>query len=154
MTCRLLTVSLTTLAIVVACSPAKSTANDKNTFSEYEIVNKQQITWEEIFFKNDNYVVFFYNETCAYCHEMLNEIIDFASENVIPTYFLDTNQNDVVFRKDVKPILYVTSIDDFFIVGTPTILEIKDGVVVANIPGLDECLTYMNGKRMNTNIIL
>ena len=154
MTCRLPIVSLTTLAIVVACSPAKSPTNDKNTFSEYEIVNKQQLTWESIFSLDGNYLVFFYSETCSYCHEMMENIISFAESGIIPTFFLDTNQNDVSFNKIGEPPTGYVPIEEFFIIGTPSLIEIEEGIITAHLVGLDDCLTYLNDKRIESNIIL
>lgn len=154
MTCRLPIVSLTTLAIVVACSPAKSPTNDKNTFSEHEIVNQQQITWENIFSCEGNYLVFFYSETCSYCHEMMENIIDFAKAGYLPTYFLDTTQNNVAFNKIGELPMGNVAVEEFFIIGTPTLIEIDDGGITAHIVGLDDCLTYLNDKRIESNIIL
>lgn len=154
MTCRLPNVSLTILAIVVACSPAKSPTNDKNTFSEYEIVNKQQLRWEDIFSHEGRYIVFFYSEACLYCHEMLENIIDFAQSEIITTFFLDTVNNDATFSKAGEPPLGLISIDDFYITGTPSIIEISEGMILAHLVGLDQCLSYLNDKRLETNIIL
>ena len=155
MNCRLLSASLAILAIVASCSPAKSATNFKNNFSEYEIVSKQQIKWEEIFLQEENnYIVFFYSETCSYCHHMLNEIVSFANNEILPTYFLNTSENEVTFSNNQEPVIRVDSIEELSIKGTPTIIEIDEGLVTANIAGLDECLTYINDKRMETNIIL
>ena len=154
MTCRLPIVSLTTLAIVVACSPANSPTNDKNTFSEYEVVLEKQILWEDIFSYEKNYIVFFYNETCSYCHEMMDNIIDFAEQSIISTYFLDTNQNNVKFNKIGDPPKGYVSLDEFFIIGTPSLIEIDERIIVDHLVGLDDCLTYLSDKRIESNIIL
>lgn len=150
---RFLIVSLTALAILGACSPAKSSTNEKNRFDEYEIVNNQQIRWDEIFLKENRYIVFFYSETCLYCHEMMNQIISFANDGILPTYFLDTEQNIVTFKEEEPPLGYVP-IAEFFIVGTPSIVEIDDKLMTAHVYGLDDCLTYLNDRRMEANIIL
>ena len=150
MTDRLLIVSLATIAIVASCSPAKDVTINKNTFSEQEIVNHHQISWLDLFNQEEShYIVFIYSEKCGYCHEMINEIVDFATDNILPTYFVDTLQNNVplTINNDVG----MTTIEEVSIVGTPTIIEIKDHTVISNIPGIDDCLSFLNEKRLNNS---
>ena len=148
MTYRLLSVSLATLTIVSACSPAVDETKLKNRFSEYEIVNNHQIEWSEVLTKKiDNYIVFVYSETCAHCHEMMQEIIDFATDDILPTFFVDTASTEVVFTKENEPIIGIDDLTQLAVLGTPSIIEVLDGYVVANIPGLDDCLMYLNENR-------
>ena len=149
---RLLMISLASLAILTSCSSGCcSSTEEKKSFTEYEIVSKQSITWEDVFKQQDRYAVFFYNEYCSYCHEMQSEIVDFAFINIIPTYFIDTTYSNVVIKKDKDPITGVSSLNDLYIKGTPTIIEINEGTVVSNVSGLDDCLTYLNTQRKNAN---
>ena len=45
-------------------------------------------------------------------------------------------------------------INDLSIKGTPSIIEVNEQMVVANVPGIDQCLTYLNEKRIETKYIL
>ena len=153
MTYRLLSVALTSLAIVVSCSPAEETMNTKNSFSEYEIVNNKQIPWSDVLSqKEKNYIVFIYTEKCGYCHDMMSEIIAFAEDDIMPTYFVDALLYDIPISADYEAGM--TKYADISIAGTPTILEIYDATLIANIPGIDWCLSFLNEKRKETNIIL
>lgn len=153
MTYRLLSVALTSLAIVASCSPAKESTNNKNSFSEYEIVNKKQISWTNVLNqKEDNYIVFIYTEKCGYCHDMITEITSFAEEAIMPTYFVNALDYEIIISSD--PDVGMSEASEIMIAGTPTILEIYEGIVIANIPGIDWCLSFLNEKRKETNIIL
>lgn len=150
MTSRFLIASLATLAIVVSCSPANDTTISKGTYEDYEIVQTHQISWNDVLNQeDDNYIVFIYSETCGYCHDMLNEIVSFANEEILITYFLNSSLNPVTIGDD-NPI-GITEIENLTIRGTPTIIEIDEKMVIANIPGIDQCLTYLNDKRLERN---
>ena len=108
MTSRLLFVSLTSLAIVASCSPVSDAAISKSIKAKQEILNTYQIPWIELLNQRENnYLVFVYSETCGYCHDMLDEIIDFALSDILPTYFINTQNNEVPISSE-----YVTNISD------------------------------------------
>ena len=79
---------------------------------------------------------------------MIKEIVGFAEQDIVMTYFMDTSINHVILRKDLEPQIGANSIDDFYIIGTPSIIEIDEGMVVAHLAGLDDCLSYLNEKRI------
>ena len=146
---RILPVFLT--AMFASCSPAASEQMSKNAFSEYEIVQNNQIIWSEIFKQNeDRYLVFFYSETCGHCHQIMGDVIAFSQEEITKMYYLNTKDQDI--KIPINPLTESTigmdTVDELFIAGTPTIMEIKNHVVNNNIPGKDECLTYLNMLRL------
>ena len=148
MTLRLLFVSLTSLAIVVSCSPTRDITNNKSAIEQQEIVAKQQISWLEVLNQEDNhYIIFVYSETCGYCHDMMDEIIDFAKSEILTTYFINTQKNEVPIFAEIKD--NIASIDELGILGTPTILEVENKVVIRNIAGIDKCLLFLIDKRMS-----
>ena len=148
MTSRLLFVSLTSLAIVVSCSPSRETTNNKNVIEQEEIIKNQSISWfDALNQKENNYIVFVYSETCGYCHDMMDEIIDFAKSEILPTYFINAQKNEVPVFAEIKG--NIASIDELGILGTPTILEVENKVVIRNIAGIDKCLLFLIDKRMS-----
>ena len=148
MTLRLLFVSLTSLAIVVSCSPTRDITNNKSAIEQQEIVAKQQISWLEVLNQEDNhYIIFVYSETCGYCHDMMDEIIDFAKSEILPTYFINTQNNEVPIYQEINE--NIASIDELGILGTPSILEIENKVAIRNIAGIDKCLSFLIDKRMS-----
>ena len=147
MTSRLLFVSLTSLAIVVSCSPIRETTNNKNIVEQEEIIKNKEIPWLEALNQKENhYIIFVYSETCGHCHDMMDEIIDFAKSDILVTYFINTRKNEVTVSREI--IENTTDITELSILGTPTILEIESKTVIKNIAGIDKCLTFLIDKRM------
>ena len=148
MTSRLLFVSLTSLAIVVSCSPIRETTNNKNVIEQEEIIKNQSISWfDALNQKENNYIIFVYSETCGYRHDMMDEIIDFAKSEILVTYFINSQIYKVTISNEIKE--NIADINQLSILGTPTILEIENKIVVNNIAGIDKCLNFLIDKRMS-----
>ena len=146
---RILPVFLT--AMFASCSPAASEQMSKNAFSAYEIVQNNQIIWSEIFNQNqDHYLVFFYSETCSHCHQIMGDVIAFSEAEIVDTYYLNTQNQDskIPLRNETELTIGMTTVDELFIAGTPTIIEIKKHIITNNIPGKDQCLTFLNSLRL------
>ena len=81
----------------------------------------------------------------------MGDVLAFSEENIIKTYFSDINATDakIPINRDISGTLGIDSINDFYIAGTPTIIEVYEGTVTANIPGKDACLTFLNEQRLN-----
>ena len=148
MTSRLLFVSLTSLAIVVSCSPSRETTNNKNVIEQEEIIKNKSISWlDALNQKENNYIIFVYSETCGYCHDMMDEILDFAKSEILVTYFINSQIYKVPISNEIKE--NIADINQLSILGTPTILEIDNKIVVNNIAGIDKCLNFLIDKRMS-----
>ena len=142
------------LAVVfTSCSPSKSESSSKNAVQEYEIISRQEIYLSECLSQEEeHYLVFFHSETCGHCQEIIEDVISFAESDTVKTYFLDVGKNENKIARcsmDEIPI-GIDQVDDLKIVGTPTIMEIEEGIVMANIPGKDACLSFLNELRAST----
>lgn len=120
--------------------------SELKAFSDFEIVTSHTILWKDLLNQEyEQYVVFIYSETCSHCHEIQDEIIAFAQDNIHKIYFIDTrNDQDVSIIKDIEPTYYATDIKDIGILGTPSLLEISEATLTANIAGKENILTYLN----------
>ena len=146
---RILPLLLT--AMFASCTPAKSEQMSKNAFNEYEILDSQKVSWPEVLRQKElNYLVFFYSETCPHCHEIIGDVLAFSNENIVPTYFLDIKKQEtkVPIKNEITETIGATSIDDLFIMGTPSIVEVENATVIANVAGKDSCLTLLNEQRL------
>ncbi len=138
-------------ALFSSCSPVESEQMNKNTFREYNVPLDQKIVWSDCLKqKEDHYLVFFYSETCAHCHEIMGDVLSFYEANVLPTFFLDIKASDTIvpISNNIDLTIGVDNIDDLFIAGTPTIIEVENWIVKANVPGSDNCLTFLNEQRL------
>lgn len=141
-----------TMALFTSCSPAQSEYSNKNTSSEYEINANLLISWDDCLSQKENhYLVFFYSKSCQHCHQIMGDVLSFSESNIVKTYFLDTKDpnNNVQLSNDIDKTIGVSKTDELFIVGTPTLLEIEDGYVKANVPGKEDCLSLLNELRLN-----
>ena len=138
-------------ALFASCSPAKSGQMSKNAFSEYNITLDQKIIWSDCLSqKEDHYLIFFYSETCTHCHEIMGDVLSFAEENIIKMYFLDIKTSDtkIPTSNNIDLTIGVNTVDDLFIAGTPSIIEVENWIVKDNIAGTDNCLTFLNEQRL------
>ena len=142
-------VSLLSIPLIASCTPTEESAPQYKTFKEFQVVVDNSIKWPEILNQEEkSYIIFFYSETCAYCHEMQSEVVDFAITCPLKTYFLDTNENQVTIDSDKK--IGATNYEEVSITGTPTILEVENATITANIAGIDDCLTYFSKKSLTS----
>ena len=143
-------VSLLSVGLITSCTPTEESVPQYKAFKEFQVVVDNSIKWPDILNQEENkYIIFFYSETCAYCHEMQEEVIDFAITCPLKTYFLDALENDVPIDSDKK--IGVSNYEEASINGTPSILEIENTTITANISGIDDCLTYLNEQRLKQN---
>ena len=143
-------VSLLSISLITSCTPSEESVPQYKTFKQFQVVVDNSIEWQNILNQEENnYIIFFYSETCAYCHEMQEEVIDFAITCPLKTYFLDAVENDVPIDSDKK--IGVSNYEEASINGTPSILEVENATIVANISGIDDCLTYLNEQRLKQN---
>ena len=150
MTFRLHICSLLCVVAFTSCSPAQSEKLSKNASEEYEIVTKQRINLADIFQQEETeYLVFCHADTCSHCKEIIGDVIAFAQENIVKTYFLNVSiPTNKINKCSVNELTVgVSNYEDLYIAGTPTIIKVEDHLTTANIPGKDGCLTFLNEQR-------
>ena len=141
------------VVMLTSCSPASSELKSKNALNEYDIKTYEHIDWNDVFSQKDhNYLIFFYSDTCEHCHEIMGDVCSFIDDGILKTYVMDIKNTitKVPVRKDGKEeeTIGMTNIDDLFIRGTPSIIEIKKESVADHKAGKEKCLTLLTNKRL------
>ena len=139
-------------AAFTSCSPVKSESTNKSAFDEYGIIKEQEIFWDDCLSqKEERYLVFFHSDTCGHCDEIMGDVLAFSHENITKMYFVDVNKNLDKIKTCSKEDLTigVKDINDLAIIGTPSIIEVFEGMTIANVPGKESCLTFLNEQRLN-----
>ena len=134
------------LLTICSCRVSNSSKNNgQKAFSDFEVVCNNQITWNDLLSQEENhYFVFIYSETCAHCHDIQDEIVGYANEDITKTYFIDSkNSGHVPVVKDIESTIGATEISDVGILGTPTLFEILHYAVYANVAGKDNILSFL-----------
>ena len=138
-------------ALFASCTPVENEQMSKNAFSEYNITFDQKIIWSDCLSqKEDHYLIFFYSETCTHCHEIMGDVLSFAEDEILKMYFLDIKSSDtkIPISRNIDLTIGVDTVSDLFIAGTPSIVEVENHIVKANIAGTDNCLTFLNEQRL------
>ena len=141
--------SLVISSLLFSCTPNESSNNSNKI--DNEIPESLKIEWSDSLKQEGNYLVFFYSDTCAHCQEIMGDVIAFANDNIKQLYFANTISNDtkITIKSNEEPVVGIDDISEFYIVGTPTLIEVAEGTVIANIPGKDACLTFLNNERLS-----
>ena len=112
---------------------------------DYEDVTRH-IDWYDSFDQEENeYLVYYYSDTCSHCSRIKNDIIEYYFSNIETLYFVNTNQNSV-FGK-TKDLTGLSDIESFYIFGTPFLIRFKDWKISDYYPGSNSVLTYINSKK-------
>ena len=148
---------LLVVAMFTSCSPAKSEQMSKIAFSENKEYLTNGILWSNCLKQIDqHYLVFFYSPTCNHCEEIIEDVQEFARSEIVKLYYLNIKEQDekIPVSNEIKSTIGVSDISDLFIAGTPTIIEVFEGVVKDNVAGKEACLTLLNEQRLlqKTNI--
>ena len=98
---------------------------------EPETKEIEKISWPYIFDKEDmEYLVYFYSEECGYCRSIKDEVLEYYASTTYKMYFLDLLDNeDVVIKHGGGTPVGLNSIEDLFILGTPSLMKIEDKTV-------------------------
>lgn len=133
------------LAIPISCSSAGNSIAQV-TSNIYDIIGEQSISLSDCLSQQeDHYVVYFYSDTCSTCLRIKERVVSFAHDNIVKTYFLDTQKPENEFQKCTinELVVGVDNINDLYVAGTPTIIEVKDGTTTSNVAGEDKCLELL-----------
>ena len=147
---KLHTLPLLWVVVFTSCSTGKSESSSKNVIQEYGIVSKQDVNLADCLSQiEEKYLIFFYSETCGHCKEIIEDVTLFAESNIIKTYFLNIskNENKIERCSHDEIEIGIDSVEKLKIVGTPTIVEVENGVTTANVVGKDSILSFLNEQK-------
>jgi len=113
---------------------------------EYNEIEHLKINWIDSLNQNtNNYLIYFYQNHCAHCYDIKNEVITYALEGKIKIYFCN-DINIVFYEGDLNETIGKSNIDEVFINGTPSIIEVKQKVVKDNVCGSNKVLKKIRGQ--------
>ncbi|MGM9874098.1 MAG: hypothetical protein ACI31G_04195 [Bacilli bacterium] len=121
--------------------------NAKN--HSYEEVKDYFITFDEIFLKEEySYYVYFFSYQCVHCNNIKNEVIEYAlNENNERIYFIHF-ESDFPRCDDIHfSLVGINKIEDVCLVGTPSLLEIKDKQISEYRLGEEEVISLLLNKQ-------
>ena len=146
---------LLVVAMIASCTPKESQSSNKNASKEYGIVTDQEILLADCLSqKEENYIIFFHSDKCEHCKQIIEDVTEFASLNILKTYFVNVakSENKIKICQPIDLTIGVTDVNELAIVGTPSIVEVENGMTIANAPGKESCLTFLNEQRAKYKI--
>ena len=138
-------ISLLTLTLLSACSN-QLTSNDftKTVTYDYEDFVERTISFDNLFgFELDDYYVYIYSKTCSHCENIKQEVLSFVND--YECMYLLPYSKEIPISEDVETTIGATSIEAVSILGTPTLLEIKDHALIINVAGENKIITTLQG---------
>lgn len=109
----------------------------------YHEIRVSQISWENIFFKeDDDYFVYFYAEKCGYCNEIKESVLNFYFKNLCVFYFANCDFEYKI--GPAKELRGINNLDDFYIFGTPFLVKFEYRVVTDYYVGSQQILEYIS----------
>lgn len=102
----------------------------------YSDVKDREILYSNIFgMEQSNYYVYFYSRTCSHCNDLKPFIIPKIIERN-DIYLVEASEQDVILE-DISVTIGVSSIENFGILGYPSLVKIEEKVVAKNIAGIN-----------------
>ena len=142
------------LLMIIGCSePVENVETDViNAEYEYSITENKQIVWNEVLSKSKSrYIVYFYSEYCGYCKQVKQEILSYYLKYVDEMYFVDTVKEKATYKSNDGMLIGTKNITDFYIFGTPFLVEVTDYTVTNWYAGVDSIRLYIDTRTNNKN---
>ena len=139
----LLTMLLTPL--LLGCSSVKSEANkkDEQKTLDYTDFAELHLDWKSLFLPaKSQYFVYIYSNSCLHCARIKKEVLSTIDDHRELFYLMEYT-SDIPTAFNVSQTIGKEKIEDVFIMGTPTLIEITNHFVGLNIAGEKEITDYL-----------
>ena len=114
---------------------------------DYSVAEKDHIKWNDVFLqKEERYLVYFYSKTCGYCRLLKEDILTYYLKNNETLYFVDAIEENATFKSPASGMIGVCSIDNFYIAGTPMLVEFTKWTVTNLYSGVDNIKMYISSE--------
>ena len=139
----------TLIPLLLSCLVLSGCSTSENVQKEFDYSDFEnlKISWNLTFFAaKSQYFLYIYSLECLHCNNIKNEVLSFANDDVFPIYFCEWN-SDIPAGDDAQKTIGSTSIDEVFILGVPTLLQIDNGVLTSNCAGTNSVLALLYSKK-------
>lgn len=130
-----------TSSISFSCKNISST-HFKTSYDYVNLINKH-IPYLQIFnIQMDEYYVYIYQKNCLHCMLIKQNILSYGLAH--DDLYLIEASSDIPIGNNIEQTIGVDCIEKLFIIGTPTLIKIKEGKVVINTYQEDIILSLLN----------
>ncbi len=131
-----------TLLCLAGCSSNTSTQISVKRYHDYDEIIDRTILWMELLNQEEDfYYSYVYSPRCGHCNDIKQDVIEFAL-NHESFYFIEFT-SDILITDNPSTTIGETDIEKVAIVGTPTLFEIYNKQIKANIAGSKNILATL-----------
>lgn len=136
---------LTIVLFLCSCDVSKKTVECFQIAEESALdYPKDLIKWADLFkIDKEEYFVYVFSYDCFHCKEIKDKVMTFSSNCEIEVLFLEYS-NVIPIRSNVSKTIGVSDLNEVYIKGTPTLILIKNGVIMLNVGGKAEVLSIIS----------
>lgn len=135
---------LTTL-LLLGCSGSNSKPviiPERNNL-DYSDFKDIELEWKNAFLPaKSQYFIYIYSFSCSHCNNIKNDVLKTIDEHR-EMFYLTSYTSDIKTKNNVSETIGKERVEDVYILGTPTLLEISNHYVALNIAGEKEILEYL-----------
>ena len=130
-------------ALLILASCKKQTISSEEKIYDYADVLDNFIKWEEILsIDKEHYYAYVFSFSCGHCKEIKQDILTKVIEDGWNIYFIEY-ESDIPIVDSSVPYVGVSKYQDLGIIGTPTLFEISNKIVVDRFTGSKEIITTL-----------
>ena len=137
--------TLLLLPLLIGCSSTKIEANKKDEqksldYTDFEELN---LEWKNLFLPaKSQYFVYIYSLSCLHCAHIKKEVLTMVEEHQ-ELFYLTEYSDEIPTSFNVAETIGKEKIEEIYIMGTPTLMQITNHYVSLNIAGEKEIMDYL-----------
>ena len=136
------TILITLPFLLICCSTPYKSENGEPIKYDYDDI-PSKIEWNDIFSQEEKeYKVYFFSRTCAHCSNIKDIFLKYYFSYVENVYISETDENTVF--GPLSDLTGIDKIEDFYIFGTPFLVNIKNWTVTYYYSGEKAIREYIS----------
>ena len=132
---------LTFLLLLTSCQNNQTTSNLKHEYSE---IVEMKISCLDVFSIQENeYYIYYYQESCYHCHVIKSKIISFALNSEVSFYFVEVIEDYGFLSRTKEDTIGTNDPLKAFALMTPQLSLVKNGYITETYIGDEEILNII-----------
>ena len=137
--------TLLLLPLLIGCSTTKVEATSQVEQKELDYTDFEdfKLEWKNLFLPaKSQYFVYIYSNSCLHCARIKKEVLSTIEEHK-ELFYLMEYQDEIPTSFNVSETIGKEKVEEVYIMGTPTLIEITNHYVGLNIAGEKEITDYL-----------
>ena len=138
--------TLLTLPLLIGCSAGKNVIGlkEENKALDYSNFSELKIEWNSLFLPaKSQYFVYIYSISCLHCEKIKPDVLSYVNADKEHFYLIEYSE-EIPIGMNASLTIGKEEVEEIFILGTPTLLEISNHFLALNIAGEKEIVDYLS----------